>query len=339
MSGIKRIGIVGAGGISRAHGNACRQLEDVQIAAVCDIRPEAAERYANDYGAENHYGSLDEMLKAEQFDAAVICVWGAYHAEVGIQIAESKAAKAILCEKPFTSTGAEAAAFVDACEENGVLVAEAFKFRHHPRHMKAKALIDEGAIEELTTVRSTFCIGSRKDARTPGSNWRWTKSQGGGSIYDLACYNIHHARYIFGADPVRVFAAEQPGFEVDDAAYMLFVFPCGGTAQISVGWTSWSAEYIEIGGQGGSMRMDAVWNCGGRATSLHLNGRGRSETFEFEPYDQFALQMRHLLDCLETGETHRIPARNSVGQMNTIDAIFESMKTGRSVEVSKEGAE
>ena len=331
---VKRIGIVGAGGISRAHGNAARQLDDAAIAAVCDLRPEAAEHFGDQFEVPNRYGSLEQMLDAEEpLDLAVICVWGARHAEVGIQIAESKKARGILCEKPFTSTGAEAAALVEACERNGVSIAEAFKFRHHPRHIKAKELIEEGAIEQLTHLRSTFCIGSRIDARTPGSNWRWTKSQGGGSVYDLACYNIHHARFLFGADPVRVFAAGQRGAEVDDASYILLTFPCGGAAQISTGWTSWTAEYAEIGGQGGSMRLERPWNCGGQHTTLELRARDRSETLEFEPVDQFALQMRHTLDCLNNGAEPRISARDSLGQMNTIDAVFESMETGKAVEM------
>ena len=60
---------------------------------------------------ENQYLSLEEMLDAEDLDIAVICTWGAFHAEVGIQLSESRQVKAILCEKPFTSTAAEAEAF------------------------------------------------------------------------------------------------------------------------------------------------------------------------------------------------------------------------------------
>jgi predicted dehydrogenase len=100
---------------------------------------------------------------------------------------------------------------VAAGKEHGVLVAEAFKFRHHPMHLKAKELIEAGVIGDLLNVRSTFCTNSGRllAERTPESNWRFNKAQGGGSIYDLACYNIHHARYVFGEEPVRVFAAQE----------------------------------------------------------------------------------------------------------------------------------
>ena len=66
-------------------------------------------------------------------------------------------------------------------------------------HLKAKELIDSGAIGEFKVLRSTFCTGGGgggPEARKPEANWRFNKAKGGGSIYDLACYNIH-ARAIY----------------------------------------------------------------------------------------------------------------------------------------------
>ena len=149
-----QVGLVGTGGIARAHGNACQQAPSAELAAICDVSEGALAGFGEQFNvdAENRYLSLEEMLDAEDLDIAIICTWGAYHAEVGIQIAESRQVKAILCEKPFTSTAAEAEAFVGAAQENDVLVAEAFKFRHHPMHIKAKELIDSGAIGEVHDV-------------------------------------------------------------------------------------------------------------------------------------------------------------------------------------------
>ena len=216
MSTTYRVGLVGTGGIANAHGNACQQAPSAELAAICDVSEDALARFGErfDVAPENQYLSLAEMLDAENLDIAIICTWGAFHAEVGIQLAESQQVKAILCEKPFTSTAAEAAAFVGAAQENGVLVAEAFKFRHHPMHLKAKELVDSGAIGEFKALRSTFCTGGGgggPETRKPEANWRFNKAKGGGSIYDLACYNIHHARFMFGAEPIRVSGMSQAG--------------------------------------------------------------------------------------------------------------------------------
>ena len=333
---VYRIGIVGTGGIAKAHGRACQELECAELSAICDISEEALHRYAEAFGVKRLYGDLDEMLTNEELDIAIIANWGAFHAETGIQIAKSRRVRAILCEKPFTSNAAEAVQFVEAAEANGVLVAEAFKFRHHPMHLKAKELIDAGEIGEVKTIRSTFCTGGRgggPENRRPEMNWRFNKAKGGGSIYDLGCYCIHHARFVFDAEPVSAFAIQQWGIEVDDAMYMLLTFPGERTAQISVGFNSSTAQYAEICGTKGMLRLDRIWNNENRPVSIEKQTVNGTESIEFAPVFQFANQLQHLCDCLTTGLPHRISPENCVHQMKVIDAVRESVETGNVVAI------
>ena len=326
-----RVGIVGAGGIARAHGAACRAVDCAQLVAVCDVSAEAAGRFGDEFDVPKRYTSLPEMLASEELDIAVICTWGASHAEVGIAIAESRRVRAILCEKPFTLTGDEGARFVAAAKANDTLVAEAYKFRHHPMHLRAKELVDEGAIGDVTVMRSTFCMAGNPADRQPDANWRWNRAKGGGSIYDLACNNIHRARWIVDADPVRVFSSGTFGPEVDDATFTQLLFPDDSVAQISVGWTSWDAHYADICGTDGMIHIDRVWNNENSPTALEVRRRSGVERIEFEPVFQFENQLQHLCDCLTTGAPHRISPENSIGQMRTIDAAFESIRTGEAI--------
>ena len=327
-----RVGLVGTGGIARAHGNACQQIEEADLAAIYDVSEEQLARYGEEYGVaeEARYTDLDQMLNEAELDIVSICTWGCFHAEVGIQVCNSQKVKAVLCEKPFTQTAAEAEAFVAAGRENGVLVAEAFKFRHHPMHLKAKELIEAGVIGDLLNVRSTFCTNSGRAVadRTPESNWRFNKAKGGGSIYDLACYNIHHARFIFGEEPVRVFAAQEMGIEADDAASILLEFSRGRAAQISVGFNSYSSQYAEISGHKGTLRLDRVWNNENTGVAIEQRTVDGVEVIEFAPCFQFALQLQHLCECLETVRAHRIAPEHSIAQMRVMDAVKESMEIG-----------
>ena len=333
-----QIGLVGTGGIARAHGTACQQAPSAELAAIHDVSEGALNSFGEQFGVdeENRYLSLDEMLESEDLDIAVICTWGAFHSEVGIQISESRQVKAILCEKPFTSTAAEAEAFVGSANDNGLIVAEAFKFRHHPMHIKAKELIDSGAIGELKTIRSTFCTGGGgggPETRRPEANWRFNKAKGGGSIYDLACYNIHHCRFMFDAEPIRVSGASQAGLEVDDGSYLLLVFPDERTAQISTGFNCAGGQYAEMAGLGGMLRIDRAWNNENSAVNIVLQNRDGHQVIDFEPCFQFALQLEHMCECLATGEPHRISPESCVNQMRVIDAAFEAMATGTTVEL------
>ena len=327
-----RVALVGTGGISRRHARACESTDKAELAAVCDVSPEALERFTQQFTVPNVYSSLDEMLAAEEFDIAVICVWGAFHAQVGIQLAASHRVRAILCEKPFTQSAPEAERLVAAAREHGVLIAEAFKFRHHPMHLMAQEIIRQGGVGRVQNVRSTFCTNIPLERRhDPGNNWRRNRSKGGGAIYDLACYNIHHARFVFGEEPELVFAAQVPGAEVEDAAYISLVFPGGRTAQISVGFDSWASQNVEISGYDGLLRMEKAWNNESQAVTLEHHSADGVEEINFPPTYQFTHQLEHLCACLDGGQPHRISPQSSIAQMRVLDAVAESMQSGKAV--------
>ena len=334
--------IVGAGGISRQHARACREAEGVTLTAVCDISREAAERFGEqwDVPPARRYVSLDALLETEAPDIAVIATWGVTHAETGIRLARSGRVRAILCEKPFTSTGEEAEQLVAAAHEHGVLLTEGFKFRHHPAHLELKARLDSGAIGELVTVRSMFCQSSRPEARRPEANWRWDRARGGGSIYNLGCYGIHQVRSVFGVEPVRVFASAQIEGTVDIAASVQLVFPAVSGQQgeraalIQVGHDQWRAHYVEVTGTAGMLRLENPWNNEDQPVSLVQQTAAGTTTTDFPAVFQFTDQLRHLAECLATGRPHRVPPENSIAQMRVIDAVFESIRTGEAVRLA-----
>lgn len=106
------------------------------------------------------------------------------------------------------------------------------------------------------------------------------------------------------------------------------------TAQISVGFNSWGSQYAEINGTAGGLRLDKVWNNEGQSVKLELRTPQQSEDFDFEPTFQFAHQLQHMCDCLATGKPHRIPPENSLNQMRVIDAVYQSMYSGKAVELN-----
>ena len=328
-----RVVIVGTGSIARAHARACLQNDQTDLVAVCDVSQKALDSFTQQFEVERSYTLLDEMLEKEQIDIAIICTWQVNHAELGTRIAESRRVKAILVEKPFTVNAAEAEALISACRKSGVFVAEAWKFRHHPMHLKAKEIIERGGIGEVVQVKSTFCDPQFED-RQPQVSWYWQRSKAGGAIYIVACYNIHHARFVFGEEPERVFATQIPGVEVDDAASIMLIFSGGRTAQITSGFTSWHSQNVEIIGNCGLLRIeDLAWNNEDQAVVLKQKTKDGVAHYEFKPTFQFTLQLQHLCECLDTGAPHRIPPEDSIAQMKVIDAVFESLESGKSVAV------
>ena len=329
-----RMAIVGTGGIARAHGGAAASVEGVDLVAVCDKSAEAAQRFAAAHQVESIYTEVDELVRAQEIDIAVIGTWGTSHAEISNQLARSGRVRAILCEKPISLNAAECAQMIATAEESGVLLAEAFKFRHHPLHHKMKELVEDGAIGELRAIRSTFVGGGwPRDKMRPEMNWRLDPARGGGCVYDLGCYNIHQARFITDSEPTTVFARGElhPVCGIHDQVAILFDFPGGVTAEISVGYGFYSMQYLEIHGTEGYLRTEIAWNNENKATTVEALFDGGRTRYEFAEQNQFDNQLRHIMDCLEHGVSHRIQPQNSLNQMRAIDAVFESLASGKPI--------
>lgn len=332
-----KIGIIGSGGIAHAHGNAARSIDEVELTAICDASQESLDRYGDHFGVERRYQDLESMLTNEDLDFVVICTWGNSHAEISNRIAHTRQVKAILCEKPICSTAEECAEMISTAEENGILLAEAFKFRHHPRHLKVRELIDSGLIGDIAQIRSTFTAPGIPAEMTPDRNWRYNRAKGGGTVYDLGCYCIHHARFMTDADPYRVYARGHQGDynEINERVAIQLEFRDRISAQIIIAFNYFGSQEAEIYGTEGYIKTDMAWNNENQPVSLDVRLKnGDRQTYDFAAVDQFALQLQHMCDCLENGTTHRISPQNSLGQMKTIDAVHKSIESGVPVDVT-----
>ena len=66
------------------------------------------------------------------------------------------AGKHVLCEKPYTRRPAEVVEAFDAAERAGLVLMEAFMWRHHPQSKQLQELVDGGAVGELRVVHAAF---------------------------------------------------------------------------------------------------------------------------------------------------------------------------------------
>ena len=328
------VGIVGVGGIAHCHGRAAQEVPEAELTAICDVSEDALGRFGETFHVSRRYTDLERMLHEEDLDILVICTWGNSHADIGIRAARTGRVKAILCEKPITSTAAECEAMIEAARDHGVLLAEAFKFRHHPCHLKAKDLIEAGEIGDIKLIRSTFTANVDPGYLRPDHNWRFNRKKRGGAVYDLGCYCIHHARFITGNDPIRVHAHGLYGqrSQVPEAVTAQLEFLDEITAQCVFSFRYYSSQEFEVFGTDGYMRMDMAWNNEDHPVALEIRKNdGEERTIRFDPVFQFTDQLRHLCDCLETGRPHRIPASNSLGNMRVIDAVHASIDSEQTV--------
>jgi predicted dehydrogenase len=242
-----RVGLIGAGTIANsAHLPAIAHLhEELELVAVADIRPEMAEKAAKSYGAEAWYADYRQLLARPDIDFVDICTPEFLHHEQVIAAAD--AGKHIHCEKPMSSTVAEADAMIEAARRNGVKLMIGHSRRFTPRYQKIRAAIERGDIGEVRIVRENERrAASMYDALdrwsgywTPEGSRPWIASAQftQGAALTNAVHEADLARWVVGQDGASVYAEARitnPEGEVPDMISYTITFKNGsiGAAEV-----------------------------------------------------------------------------------------------------------
>ena len=136
----------------------------VDFVAVADDDADGLREAGARTGAGSPYGDYREMLERERLDFVAVCPrWPDARVEMVIAAAEA-GVRGIFCEKPFARTLAEADAMLEACERAGTRVAVAHR-RANPYEQRAKAMVEEGAIGELQSLRAMGKCDHRSGAQ------------------------------------------------------------------------------------------------------------------------------------------------------------------------------
>src|SRR6266446_8318428 len=126
-----RWGILGAARIIRSLVPPLQASDRNELVALASRSPERAEAEARRFGIPRAIGSYDALLAEPGIDVVYVPVPNAFHAEWTVRAA--RAGKHVLCEKPLAITLEEVDQVAAVAREAGVVVAEAFMYRHHPR--------------------------------------------------------------------------------------------------------------------------------------------------------------------------------------------------------------
>ena len=201
-----KVGLIGAGGISRQHLPGYQHdRERVRLEAVCDIREEAAQGFAAeaDIEADAIFTDAREMCELADIDAVDICTIHDTHAELAI--AAARAGKHVLLEKPMAISVEECRAIVEATEEAGVTFMVAQHLRHVPTYVALRRRIQAGELGRIWSARvDTFLTAALDDPNQPiaprAGWWGFDGKRGGGGVVTLL--SVHHL------DLMRFFVGE-----------------------------------------------------------------------------------------------------------------------------------
>lgn len=289
----------------------------VSLIGVASRSRDRAESFRAAFRLAKAWGSYEEMLADSQIQAVYIPLPNGLHAEWIIKAAES--GKHVLCEKPLATCAAEAARVVEVARRTGARVMEAFMWRFHLQHLKAKAAVENGTIGRLGLVRSAFTFMLDR-----GADVRFDPDLGGGCILDVGCYPISASRFYFASEPTTVWARADidPSCKVDMRMCAIVDFP-GGRASIDAAFDLPYRTEVELVGDKGTLLLTRPWRPDPEAV-LILNGQ--VETFASE--NQYVTQFEHFSQCLLRGTLPGYGPEDALKQVQVIDALRRSVDSG-----------
>ena len=310
-----RWGILSTATINRRVLPELRSLKDVEIVAVASRAQDAADAFAAENGIPRAHGSYDALLEDPDVEAIYNPLPNGLHVEWSVRALE--AGKHVLCEKPLDRRPAAVERAFDAAQRNGLILMEAFMWRHHPQTARAVELVAEGAIGELRAVRASFgfTLADAGDVRAQGH-------LDGGSLMDVGCYCISAARR-FAGEPEVAIGRQLPGLSGVDVRFAaLLVFAGPVFAHFDCGFDVPPDSGLEVVGSAGTLRILTPFLI--TEPGIELDRHGAVERLDVEPAGAYERQFQNMSAAVRGDAQPLLGREDALGQARTIDALYRS---------------
>ena len=344
-----KAGVIGLGmGMGHLHGYLSHP--DVEVTAIADARAdriEALSTTAPEFKGKTYTNGM-AMLEAEKLDIVSVVVPNFLHKDLTIAALESGAN--VLCEKPMAMNAAEAEEMLAAAKRCGKKLGINFSFRFTPQSRAMKDIVDSGALGDIYYGRSVW-MRRRGIPGLNGGAWFFSKDKaGGGPLIDLGVHRLDLALWLMGyPEPAYVMGntycpiagdiAAKQGIEytVEDFACAMIKFKNGASLELDA---SWAANIREAE----QMTTRLLGSKGG----LHQYNLNETYTFEVELYnEQYGRQYDTKLhdnsnapsayhmfaDAVRDNSDFLVKPEEGITVMRLLDAIYESGRTGKPVEI------
>jgi predicted dehydrogenase len=296
-----------------------------RVDAIASRTGDKAHAAARRFGIPRSYASYDALLDDPLIEAVYVPLPNHLHLEW--TIAAARAGKHVLCEKPIALTSADAVRMIDACEEAGVKLMEAFMYRLHPLWRAAIDAVSSGRIGELRAVQSVFSYFNDDP-----DDIRNIVAAGGGALYDIGCYAVNLSRLLFESEPTEVYAAvhrdERFGTDILTSAVLDFdgrhaTFVCSTQLE--------PVQRVEILGTDGRIVVEIPFNIPpDRPTRLDLVAGGdppvapHVEIVHIPIADPYAVQADGFSRAIRLDHPVPIPPIDAVANLRVIERLFEA---------------
>src|SRR5216683_2344797 len=324
--------IVGFGFIAgKGHHPAYLARKDVEIAAVADVSPARLEAAGAVLPNPRLYSTWQELLETETgLDFVDVCTPPDAHAEIAL--AALRRGAHVLCEKPLTTTTAQALQLVEAARAHRRVVFPAHNYKHAPVVKFALEVIRSGRLGKVRAVTlNTFRTTHAKGVAEWRADWRRDrKTSGGGSAMDHGSHSFYLTFAWLGALPTHVTAKTltlDKQWDTEDNLNCVLTFPTG-FAHTFLTWTAGVRKVVySLQGTRGALVIDdddwELWSGGNVEKGVIASDwMDASHTRWFNSlFDQFKAAMR-------SGDFVSRELREAVACVQIIETCYRSNAEG-----------
>lgn len=330
-----RIGVIGAGVISKTYLENLTSFPDVTVTAIGDLRPESAKARAEEFGIATH-GSVEVVLANDEVDLVVNLTIPAAHADVAR--AAVAAGKHVWNEKPLTMELDQARALLDEATAAGVRVGCAPDTVLGSGWQEVRRIIERGDIGQPLTALTLF--------QSPGPDlWHpnpdFLFAAGGGPLLDIAPYYFTALVQLFGPittvsgvgstarERRQIIKGPRAGemFDVTVPTHVgaLLGFRDGGVAQSVFSFDSAvKRNQVEISGSEGTMLTSDPNTFGGEIKIIRPGGEYETVATAVQKSTR-GTGVLDMVRSIAAGEDHRASGALAYHVLETMLAIEKNL--------------
>jgi D-xylose 1-dehydrogenase (NADP+, D-xylono-1,5-lactone-forming) len=321
-----RLGLLSTANINRMVLAGAARSDRIDVVAIASRDAARAQAYAHDHGIVRAHGGYEALFADPEVDGVYVSLPNGLHHEWSMRALA--AGKHVLCEKPYSRRPAEVEEAFDLAEQNGLVLMEAFMYRHHPQTRLVADVVQGGAIGTVRLIRTSFSF--QLDDLT---NVRARPELEGGALMDVGCYCVSGARLLAG-EPEEVSGWQRLGSTGVDMSFAgVLAFPNGVCALIDASFELPARQRLEAYGSEGTIVVEAPWrvDLGGDAW-LHRNGS--AERLDVPEADSYQQELENLAAVASGEDEHLLGRADALGQARAIEALYRSAESGVTVALS-----
>lgn len=318
MSKNVRWGILGCGKIANKFASDLKLVADADLMAIASRDRVKRELFSKEHKPVLAFDTYEALATCAEVDVIYVATPHGMHYD-NVMLCLDRG-KAVLCEKAFALTLAQAREMVELARKKKVFLMEAFWTKFIPQYQKVMELIQDGRIGEVRFIQSDF--GFR--APEPKAQRLFDPLLGGGSLLDIGIYPVFLAQSVLGK-PTQVHAFITP-YEsgVDEQCAMTMKFAGGALAVLSSTFAVETPVEAMIAGTEGRIVMRNRFHNAMATVELVI---GRDEPIKIEvprePGFGYQFEARHVNECLRNGVTESPVMRHAetLMLMETLDRV------------------